>query len=296
MVDPVNKMPSLALGTVQFGMPYGIANRAGKIENAEAGAIIRMARSHGVHDIDTAVAYGDSEEILGRLSITDFQTVSKLPPIPDDCPEPGDWVHQLVNGSLARLGLPQLRGLLMHRSDDLLKIHGPQILKAVEELKREKKIEKFGISTYDPADAMRYLDVLGIDIVQCPFNVFDRRLVNGQCLEKLTARKVEVQVRSAFLQGLLLMGRDEIPQKFSPWSVLFSEWHTWLKEQGISAVSACLQFIRQFRQISLVIVGIDSTDQLQGILNAWNQPGRDVPEKIQSNAPQLINPSLWSQL
>ena len=69
----------LALGTAQFGMEYGIANKNGKVSLDEAKAIITLGRLAGIDTLDTAMAYGDSEESLGKLSTEDFHVITKLP-------------------------------------------------------------------------------------------------------------------------------------------------------------------------------------------------------------------------
>ena len=38
----------LALGTVQFGLPYGVANQSGQVTRDEAGAILTQARASGI--------------------------------------------------------------------------------------------------------------------------------------------------------------------------------------------------------------------------------------------------------
>src|SRR5450755_1692147 len=75
----------IALGTVQFGLPYGIANRAGQVAHADVAAILAYARSAGVDTVDTAIAYGDSEKCLGDVGMQSWRVVSKLPPVPSAC-------------------------------------------------------------------------------------------------------------------------------------------------------------------------------------------------------------------
>ena len=56
----------IGLGTVQFGMHYGVSNRVGQPDEREVAAILERAVARGVRYLDTASAYGDAEILLGR--------------------------------------------------------------------------------------------------------------------------------------------------------------------------------------------------------------------------------------
>src|SRR3990172_7099104 len=104
----------LALGTVQFGLPYGVANLHGQVSFDEARAILNYAETAGLDMLDTAVAYGNSEQHLGEIGVTQWQVVSKLPAIPEACADVAAWVGASVEASLQRLQIRQLHGLLLH--------------------------------------------------------------------------------------------------------------------------------------------------------------------------------------
>ena len=69
-------MTKLALGTVQFGMDYGI-NSGIKVEQNEVLKIVNLARKSGIKLIDTAQLYGSSEKVLGNVNTVDFDIVTK---------------------------------------------------------------------------------------------------------------------------------------------------------------------------------------------------------------------------
>jgi len=286
----------LAIGTAQFGLAYGIANKTGQVQPAEISQVLQVAREGGIRTIDTAIAYGESETALGKSGIAGWEVISKLPPIPETCRDVRSWVHESVNASLRRLGVPALHGLLLHRGQDLLTSHGHKLHDAIVELRDQQKIGTFGVSIYDPAELNDYSGKFDIRMIQCPLNVFDRRLARDGLLDRLVERGIEIHVRSAFLQGLLLMPPREIPERFAPWKILLREWHDWLATQQISALAACLQFVKGFRQISRIVVGVDSLRQIQEILMAWDASAIDIPATLKSDDPNLINPALWSTL
>jgi aryl-alcohol dehydrogenase-like predicted oxidoreductase len=115
-------------------------------------------------------------------------------------------------------------------------------------------------------------------------------------LHRLKDDDVEVHTRSAFLQGLLLMNHEDIPDKFSHWGKLWRTWHQWLSDQDISAVQACLAFPLSFSEIDRVIVGANSLSQLSEIVSAANDQREFNFPSLQCEEESLINPANWKQL
>ena len=286
----------LALGTVQFGLSYGIANQAGQTSRAEAKAMLQLASTNGIDTLDTAIAYGESEMCLGEVGTQGFKLVTKLPAVPDDCADVNGWVKQQVNASLSRLGVTAAYGLLLHRSEQLLGPHGAALYQVLQELKDNGQVQKVGVSIYSPSELAALIPHYRFDLVQAPFNLVDRRLYSTGWLKRLKDDDVEVHTRSAFLQGLLLMAQADIPDKFSPWGGLWQTWHRWLADHDGSAVQACLAFPLSCPEIDRVIVGADSVSQLAQIFSAANsQPLDELPE-LQCEDENLINPANWPTL
>ncbi len=288
---------NLALGTVQFGLPYGISNSRGQIPFKECQKIIQYAREVGIHYLDTAIAYGDSELVLGNIGIKDFQVVTKLPAISVNLENIKNWILTSIDESLRRLKISKLYALLLHKSRDLSFSFKEEIYQSVVELKKQGKIEKFGISIYHHNELEELYDPKLIDIVQSPLNILDRELLYSAWLEKLKSNGCEVQVRSIFLQGLLLMNRNERPGKFNKWGWIWERWESWLQQNQISALEACLGFVKSISGIDQIIVGVDSLDHLKAIYDVYSKKFLySFPEEIFSKDPYLINPSLWSKL
>ena len=110
----------IELGTVQFGIPYGIANSKGQVEKKEAKNILDYAKSSGINSIDTAIAYGTSEKCLGEIGLDGFQVITKLPEIPHNYGNLKSWVLKHIKNSLSTLSVESLSGLLLHRPSQLL--------------------------------------------------------------------------------------------------------------------------------------------------------------------------------
>jgi hypothetical protein len=284
----------IALGTAQFGLPYGIANRAGQVGRDEAAAILVHARSMGVDTLDTAIAYGESEQRLGDIGVARWRVVSKLPPIPECCADVDSWVRDSVRGSLERLGIATLHGLLLHHSHQLLGDRGHVLYRALYALKDRGMVEKIGVSIYGPDELDALWPHFPLDLVQTPLNIMDRRIARSGWLMRLHEAGTEVHVRSAFLQGLLLMNDDDRPEKFKAWQPLWSKWHRWLEDEALTPLQACLGFVLSQPEIDRVVVGVDSLTQLQEILASVEDRAVVPPIPLMSSDPDLINPSRWN--
>lgn len=286
-------MNRIALGTVQFGLSYGIANRIGQVSRANAKSILQLAAANKVDVLDTAIGYGDSENSLGEIGVEGFKLVTKLPAMPNNCADVGSWVDQQLRESFSRLGVTSVYGLLLHRPEQLLGSNGVSLFNALKALKAKGLVEKIGISIYSPSE----LDVLtaryDFDLVQAPLSLIDQRLYSTGWLQRLKDKSVEVHTRSVFLQGLLLMEKADIPIQFMPWVDIWDKWDKWLKSHKVSSIAACLAFPLSFPQVDRVVIGVDSVSQLTQIFSIIeSDPISDLPN-LQCEDLDLINPSRW---
>ena len=289
-------MSRLSLGTVQFGLPYGIANKDGQVSRAAAKSMLELAATNGIDTLDTAVLYGKSETCLGEIGTKDFKLVTKLPALPEDCADVDAWVQEEVAASLARLGVDSVYGLLLHRPGQLFEKNGKELYQALQVLKETGKAKKVGVTIYSPSELKIITAQYKLDLIQAPFNLIDNRLHTSGWLKLLKLANIEIHVRSAFLQGLLLMPRKDIPTKFAPWSDLFDKWHEWLSLHAVSALQACLAYPLSFPEIDRVVVGADSVDQLEQIIDVTSATLPDILPDLSCEDENLINPSRWSQL
>ncbi len=286
----------LALGTVQFGLHYGITNQSGQVSREQASEVMSLARLHGIKDLDTAIAYGDAEARLGQIGVQGFQVVTKLPPLPTGVADAGVWAKAQLAASLQRLGCTGVYGLMLHRSADLIGTHGPAMVQALEAMQAEGLVQKLGISIYAPSELDAVMPLARWGLVQAPFNLVDRRLQTSGWLQRLKHLGVEVHTRSAFLQGLLLMRVEALPPKFLPWRALWQRWQAWQTATACSALGACLAFVQSFPEVDRVVAGVDGPAHLQGILAALREPVPSYWPEIACDDDQLVNPSRWTEL
>ncbi|WP_424096627.1 aldo/keto reductase [Moorena producens] len=292
MKSPSEKT-KLALGTVQFGLPYGVANQQGQVSLEEANAILNQAWSAEIDTLDTAIAYGSSEQRLGDMGVNHWRIVSKLPSLPEGQTNVPVWVEQSLEESLKRLKIDKLYGLLLHRPKDLLSSQGQTLYNSLCALKERGWVQKIGISIYGPEELEALVAEFEFDMVQAPFNVLDRRLIQSGWLARLHQSGVEVHVRSMFLQGLLLMAPAARPVQFGRWNTLWHQWQQWLADTNLTPLQACLRFGLNQPGIDRVLVGVDSLVQFQEILEAATGDIPEFPDTLYCDDLDLINPARW---
>lgn len=285
----------LGLGTVQWGLPYGLANQQGVTTPETVTAILAEARHHGIKVLDTASLYGKAEAVLGVNSLRAFRVVTKTPKFatPAITDEQASQLIQVFQQSLQRLSSQKIYGLLIHHADDLLVHGGEKLVAAMRELKEKGAAENIGVSVYDGGQIDAVLKIFKPDIVQIPVSVLDQRmLLNGQ-LERLHKEGVEIHTRSVFLQGLLLMPLSQIPAYFDPVRPLLSRWHAAAQAQGMTRVQAALSFVRDIPYVDTVLVGVENLAQFRSCMEDFSIDASFDASSLACNDPAFVNPALW---
>jgi len=289
----------IALGTVQFGQPYGIANAIGMISKEEAVLILDCAFQNGIDTLDTAILYGESQKRLGEVGVNGFNIISKLPPVPEKTDNLEIWAFNHLMNSIKDLGVPSIGGLLIHHAKQLTESLGNELFHALEKLKESGLVKKIGVSVYDPTEIEFIIKNFDIDIIQLPFNIVDQRVIETGLLEELTRKNIEVHVRSIFLQGLLLMEPNVRPKQFARWNEsVWDLYDKWVFENNISRLQACLNFVLYFSAVSKIVVGVDSLAHLKEILAAASTIKEMNYSEVEfhTNDSLLLNPSRWKEL
>lgn len=240
----------IGLGSVQFGIPYGISNTGGKTSMEEVERILDLAFKHQINVIDTASAYGTAEKVLGDFHKNRFHIISKFMPS-----QKFGSIKSQLDKSLFSLKVNNLYGYMAHRPTLLEE----KDLKELEDLKEKNKINKIGVSLNSPEEfkRLKLLDFIP-DIIQVPFNYFDNRFCD--LMVELKSLGCEIHTRSTFLQGLFFINPDILPSFFND-----------LKEDikilqttcGNKLEIALLRFVLKQDFIDKVIIGVESEEQLQ---------------------------------
>lgn len=280
----------IALGTVQFGIPYGINNIKGIPDRKEIKNIFRLAHDSGIRILDTAPAYGDAETKIAELSDGQFNVVTKFSYSKNDVE-----LRDQLSKSLQDLGSSNFYGYLAHNADNLLKV--PELWRVLCEARDEKLIKKIGYSLYNPEQLEKLLGNGFIpDLVQIPYSLLDRKFESA--LKVLKNLGAEIHIRSVFLQGLYLMDIEKLPMKLLPLKNELYQLHVFCLDFGIPMAALALNFVAQNTYLDKVIIGVDSSEQLQQNLiftNSFTIPPElfDIISKINVKEKELLNPANW---
>jgi len=247
----------IALGTVQFGLDYGINNHSGIVENSMVKTMLDEAIRVGINTMDTARVYGNSELILGNFDLSPWLVVSKF------TITPGQSVITAFEESIKALNINRLYGYLAHNAEEL--VSHPEAWGELQTLKEKGKIEKIGYSLYLP-EQLEVLLRKGMqpDLVQVQYNLFDRRF--EPYFGQLKEHGVEIHTRSCFLQGLFFMD-EEIHSYFKPLKNSLDSLRRLFPEKEKRA-AALLQFCLDNPYIDKVVIGLRSNEELNKNLSA----------------------------
>jgi aryl-alcohol dehydrogenase-like predicted oxidoreductase len=290
----LNKFNKIGLGTVQFGLNYGVTNKRGRIPGEEIEEILSSAKENGMNTLDTASGYGASEEILGSIGVGDFKVYTKIPNCECSHDKVASWIEREVCKSLSRLKLDSLEGLYLHDPKALDSDLGNYIYKALLNLRERKFFKKIGLSIYSPNEYKNIENIFPVDILQFPLNIFDQRFLDLPYLEYWKSKGIEIHTRSVFLQGVLLQDIGKLPSYFSKWNELFSNKEEWRKIRNLDLVSSCLYPIISNSMIDTVLIGVESIDNFNQISESIkNLRTIEIPGHLSSGDPDLIFPYNW---
>lgn len=250
----------ISIGTAQFGMDYGVANAGGRLSRETVFSMLEEALREGVSALDTASSYGESEAVIGEFlsrSGKDMEITGKLPPL--DLLGVAD-VGPCLRRTLEKLGRDQIYGYLVHRFENMRDHEG-----LWEEMKRMKdagSVRKIGFSIYRTEELDYLLDEeVDIDIIQLPYNVFDRRF--EAYFPALKEMGAEIHVRSVFLQGLFFLGMDRIEKDFVRARDAIALLKDISRKEEIPLQALCLCFALLDAAVDKVVVGMDSVGQFR---------------------------------
>jgi aryl-alcohol dehydrogenase-like predicted oxidoreductase len=291
--------PRLALGTAQFGLPYGRGHQRSPIDRAEVGKILRVASLAGIDTLDTAVSYGDAESIIGEMRPSDahFDIISKIQRFEDRSNGPAHIgrLAASVYSSRAKLGVNTLDGLLVHHAPELLGPNGADLFGCLLQLKAEGIVRRIGVSVYDPETLSAILDRYPIEIVQLPLNVLDQRFARAGIIEALGRVGIEVHVRSVFLQGVLLGDSASLFEPFCSVRDVISQFHQKATNDGFSPVSAALSFVAQCKGVARIIIGVEGVDHLREGIAAFEMARANAfdASELSIDDLEIIDPRRW---
>ncbi len=290
------KISKLSLGTVQFGLDYGIANSEGKPSQNCINEIVNHIYEHNINCFDTAQDYGNSEEVLGKSLVdkSDIVIVSKLK---SELFE--ENLDKNISKTLDNLQQKTIFGLLLHDSQLLYRWSQKHSF-SVQQLLDDKKIDYFGVSIYSNKDFELAINNDNIQIIQIPFNLFDQRAVTQRWLKRAKEANKLIFIRSIFLQGLFFMNKDELKGNLAKAKPYLERLKELEHKFNLSTAELAMAYVESVAKESVLLFGCDSLAQAKENISSYKQlpilkqESLDELKELFSTIPEEItNPTLW---
>lgn len=286
----------IILGTVQFGLDYGINNMSGRPSFDEVKRILDFAHSNNIKFLDTAEAYGNSQEVIGKYhheSSKKFNLITKFSSSRNDLPPN---IKERVLKDIEILGVESIYCYMFHSFEDYQKYYSA-FENDLSLLKKEGKIIKIGVSLYDNFEIEKVLENNAIQLIQLPFNLLDN---NSKRLEALNLAKqadVEIHTRSVFLQGLFFKNRNDFTGNLKTLLPYTDRINEISKSHSIPISQLAINYPLSQKNIDQVLIGVDNVEQLTQNINylSDNLPNEVFKKIDQINVKELnlLNPSKW---
>lgn len=280
----------ILLGTAQFDKNYGISRSNKEFNFNQKKLLIKFARQNQIEGLDTAAVYKNAETELGKIGVNDFKIISKLPKLKKNA-KVRTQILSALKLSLNKLKLKRIYGILIHDLKDLNGSNKDEYLDELKNLKRLNLVKKIGISLYDVNDIKKIIKYWKPDIIQIPFNIFDRRLNNKIICKIIKKNKIEVHARSIFLQGILTKRNKK--KRFNKWKKLFDAWFNWCNKNNMQPYEVAYLYAKNNNIINKIVIGFENFDQLKKIIKIKKKI-RKFPD-LECKDEMLINPFNWNK-
>ena len=278
----------IIIGSANFTQKYG-ADLI-KITSHEIKKILNLAKKNNICKIDTAESYLKDKKIFKNIN-KKFKFLSKISP--DYKWTSLEFCQKKLNDHFNNLNTKKIQTLLLHDSEILFTKHGTKIFRNLEDLKKKKYFQKIGLSIYD-TDCLNYTTSnFDLDVVQCPYNILDKRILTTGWFDKLKDLGIETHVRSIFLQGLLVNKSVYKKKYFKKWQKQISEWFMFLENNKISPIDYCLSDLLQ-NDFDKIIIGINNFYSLKEIIN-FKMINKNKMFDLKIDDLKLIDPRKWKK-
>ncbi len=299
-------MAELCLGTAQLGMQYGINNKVGKLHKESVFEILDTAIENNIRIWDTASIYGDAEALLGEYLVDHRDTTGDIRIISKQCKSVNGldsravekYIREELQQSLAKLHRKFLDGYLLHSYREIDNLN---TIRALHQLKDEGLVRGIGVSVYEIDEAEKAIEDGMIDYLQMPCSIFDQRGLTSGVFRKAKEKGITVFTRSAFLQGLLMMDEENIPDYLNGIKPYVAKLNQLLTKYNIERKHVALKYILSQDIIDYMVFGVETKRQLEEIVQEKNSETlpSDLMNEVKSSfsniSTDLILPINWGK-
>lgn len=260
-MNKTNLKKKIVIGSANFEQKYGVVQT--KIDKSEIKKILNLSKKNNIFKIDTAEGYFNETNLFQNID-KKFKFITKMKP--DQRWTELDFCTEKIESHFKKFNGNEIQTLLFHDTAVLFKKIGFKIFKNIETLKKKKYFKKIGLSIYDTQCLNYLIPNYNFDVVQCPYNILDKRIINSGWFNKLKDKGIEIHIRSVFLQGLLVNKLALKKKYFKKWRFFFSNWFQSLENNKISPVDYCLSDLLNY-DFDQIIIGINNHNNLKEIIN-----------------------------
>ena len=295
----------LCLGTVQFGMDYGIkGQKQPSIEQAVA--MLDYATQNGIDTIDTANAYGTAEDVVGTflerktVARDKLFVISKFRPNLLDDVKSDEYYKVMrdnLENTLSRLHTDYLDSYLLHSARY---IYNDEIIATLNRMKEDGLVRRVGVSVYEPEEAKKCIERSNVEFMQLPFSIFDQRMEKAGVFKDAEKDNIQIHSRSAFIQGLILMEEDEVPPFLVKAKPIVRKISLLCERHGLSRISLAMNYVKLQSRISHLVFGVDNLEQLKENISIFKENiSKDIIDDIAKEftdiEADIVMPSLWKR-
>lgn len=295
----------LCLGTVQFGMDYGIkGQKQPSVEKAVE--MLDYATQNGIDTIDTANAYGTAEDVVGTflekktVARDKLFIISKFRPNLLDDLKPEEYYKVMrdnLENTLSRLHTDYLDSYLLHSARY---VFDDEIIETLNRMKQDGLVKRVGVSVYEPEEAKKCIERPNIEFMQLPFSIFDQRMEKAGVFNDAEKDNIQIHSRSAFIQGMILMEEDEVPLFLAKAKPIVRKISLLCERHGLSRISLAMNYVKQQSRISHLVFGVDNLEQLIENISIFKENiSKDIIDDIAKEftdiEADIVMPSLWKK-
>jgi len=256
----------ITLGTANFGLKYGVLNSSRQLTQQEVDEILSVAENLGINNFDMAMGYGNIEEIISPAINVDSQKKFTTKVGREIITEFEKLISVLEFRSKL-LGITKFENIILH---DPQLLYNAIAIQNLKELKKSGLATNIGVSIYEDSEVSRCIELSeSLKVLQLPLNLLSRNRFHVNQLYDLASAGVSIQVRSIFLQGILLSPVDEFPDRLEKIKPAVLKFHEVCQDQNLSPIDALTGFVRMQKWCQCLVVGVNSSKQLVDIWESF---------------------------